>query len=400
MWPFNRVPLARLNLMHDRRRFAVCVCGIAFAVFLMVAEWGFLNGLLDASTLLIRSLDADLILTSATRYNMNVSQKFPAERLEQARVTRGVAFAGALYVETRTSQWRNTVDYPGEQQTLFSAEQPSTEQIRAIAFNPEDLVMRMPEVNAQREKLLRPNAILFDRKSKRDYGPVEPGVAREIRGQRVLVVGGFALGTDFVTNGNVIMSDETFGAVFPDPLDPANTLRHVDVGVIRLSPGASARAVCDRLNGELPRDVVVYTREDFIEHEMDFWRRSTPVGFVFQMGMWMGFLVGAGICYQILSADVMDHLREFATLKAIGYRDRYLNWVVLQEGLWLGVISFFPGCLCGQGLYWMVEKFIGLPMYLTWERALAILAMTLLMCVLSGFLALRKVRLADPAEVF
>jgi putative ABC transport system permease protein len=39
-------------------------------------------------------------------------------------------------------------------------------------------------------------------------------------------------------------------------------------------------------------------------------------------------------------------------------------------------------------------------MILTWERALLILVLTILMCIVSGLLALRKLILADPASLF
>ena len=39
-------------------------------------------------------------------------------------------------------------------------------------------------------------------------------------------------------------------------------------------------------------------------------------------------------------------------------------------------------------------------MYMTWERGLAVLALTIAMCAISGLIALRKVRALDPADIF
>jgi len=47
-----------------------------------------------------------------------------------------------------------------------------------------------------------------------------------------------------------------------------------------------------------------------------------------------------------------------------------------------------------------LDAWVGLPMYLTIWRILIIFSLTTIMCVLSGLLALRKVKTADPAEVF
>ena len=150
----------------------------------------------------------------------------------------------------------------------------------------------------------------------------------------------------------------------------------------------------------LPDDVVVLTLEDFVAREKHFWQVSSPVGFVFGLGMVMGFIVGVVVCYQILSADVADHMAEFATLKAIGYPDRYLSGVVLQEAALLSLIGFAVGLAITTGLYALLRNSTGLPLELTFPRAALVLILTVLMCLASGLIAVRKVQHADPAEVF
>jgi putative ABC transport system permease protein len=195
------------------------------------------------------------------------------------------------------------------------------------------------------------------------------------------------------------MSDETFARLFP-AVDADVTLGLVDVGVVRVEEGEDVEKVRAALDEALPDDVTVYTKERFIEEERGYWMRSTPVGFIFQLGLWMGFVVGAVICYQIISTDVSDHLAEYATLKAVGYADRYLNGVVLRETLWLSVLGFLPGWALSAALYELLSRLVGLLMFLNAQRVLSILGLTVAMCVLSGLLALRKVKSADPAEVF
>ena len=116
--------------------------------------------------------------------------------------------------------------------------------------------------------------------------------------------------------------------------------------------------------------------------------------------MAIGFLVGTVICYQILSSDVADHLAEYATLRAIGYPGRYLNLVVFQEGLLLALGGFLPGLALSAVMYWYLHAQTGLPLRLTVWRACYIFVLTVAMCSVSAWLALRKAREADPAEVF
>jgi putative ABC transport system permease protein len=133
---------------------------------------------------------------------------------------------------------------------------------------------------------------------------------------------------------------------------------------------------------------------------MLFWQSSTPTGFVFTLGLIMGFVVGVVICYQILSTDVADHLPEYATLKAIGYTDRYLTGVVLREGLLLALLGYLPALGLSWLLYRLLGAWTGLPLVMTAGRAGFVLLLATVMCAFSGFLALRRVRAADPAEVF
>ena len=114
----------------------------------------------------------------------------------------------------------------------------------------------------------------------------------------------------------------------------------------------------------------------------------------------MGFTVGGIIVYQILFADVSDHLAEYATLKAMGYTNGYLAWVVLQEAAILAVLGFIPGLAVSLFLYGAAAEATRLPLEMNLEVGALVLLLTVSMCALSGVIALRKIRSADPAEIF
>jgi putative ABC transport system permease protein len=389
---FSRVHLAWLNLAHDKVRLVVRVLGVAFAVFLMFVELGFWNALLDASVELIQQFNGELILVSKARYALAIKEQFTTRRLAEARAVPGVQDAYAVYLEYTDSHWKDT--------GVAEAQRPSSHPIRVIAFDPDQPVLDNAEVNAHRADLRILYNVLLDRKSKRAYGVVEPGIDRELSQHTVHVADTFRLGTDFTSDGSVIMSDLTYAHLFPNELTPWETLNLADVGVLRVKPGADVETVRRDVRDALPDDVNVYTKEEFLNIEKNYWQRATPIGFIFQFGLFMGFIVGAVICYQIISTDVAEHLPEYATLKAIGYHDLYLSSIVLREALWLAVLGFVPGLALSWLLYRLLDAWVGLPMYLTPLRILLIFSLATVMCVVSGLLALRKVQTTDPAEVF
>jgi putative ABC transport system permease protein len=172
------------------------------------------------------------------------------------------------------------------------------------------------------------------------------------------------------------------------------------VGLIRLRPGADPALVMKRLKDSLPKDVNVFTKQGFMDFEKDYWRSSTAIGFIFTLGAAMGFIVGCVIVYQILYSDVSDHLPEYATLMAMGYRLSTLLGVVAREGLLLALLGYLPAYAAGQGLYALVRSATRLPVYMDMPRAVLVFSLILVMCMGSAGMAMRRLGDADPAEIF
>lgn len=174
----------------------------------------------------------------------------------------------------------------------------------------------------------------------------------------------------------------------------------IDVGVIKLNPNADVQYVLKQLRSRLPNDVKVMTKGEYVKAEIAFWNASTAVGYVFDLGVVIAFSVGSVIVYQILYSDITDHLPEYATLKAMGFRDRYLLIVVFQESLLLAALGFIPGTLIAFGLYRLTYIATLLPMVMDWGRIVFVFLLTNIMCSVSALIAVRKLQTADPADIF
>jgi putative ABC transport system permease protein len=211
---------------------------------------------------------------------------------------------------------------------------------------------------------------------------------------QIEVVGSFELGTDVEADGNLIVSDLTFQKIANKKLDM------VEMAVLRLDRNANPDTVLVALRAALPTDVVPMTKEQLIARDLDYWGSRTPLSIMLLVGMALGFSVGVVICYQILYTDVIDHLKEFATAKAMGYADSYIRGVVITEALVLGLLGIGPSLLLGAGLQRLLGLLTGLPVRFSWGSALLVLLLSLGMCTLSGLIAMRKVQELDPAELF
>ena len=114
----------------------------------------------------------------------------------------------------------------------------------------------------------------------------------------------------------------------------------------------------------------------------------------------MGFIVGIVVVYQVLYADVNDHLSEYATLKAIGYSDLALLKVIFVEAGILAVLGFIPGFGISVWMYGFLGQLTRLDLIMTPEIAVTVMVLTIVMCMASAAIASGKLRSADPADVF
>jgi putative ABC transport system permease protein len=220
-------------------------------------------------------------------------------------------------------------------------------------------------------------------------------VTAEVRRRKIKVGGLFTLGTSFGADGNLITSDVNFLRIFNNRQKGL-----IDIGVIKLKPGADATQVAQQLRSYLPTDINVLTKQQFVDFERNYWATSTAIGFIFTLGTIMGFIVGTVIVYQILYTEVTDHLSEYATLKAIGYTQNYLLNVILQEAFLLAVVGYVPGFISALVLYSIAKDATFLPIFMSYNRAIMVIMLTILMCFISGMIAIRKLSSADPADIF
>lgn len=385
--PNPRVPLAWSNLAGSKVKLAASLAGITFAVVLMFMELGFQNALLDGMVGLIEALDADLFIASRVTYSLGFKEPFPRLRIIEARNCPGVARVVPLSIEPNLGQWRN-------------ADDRSLRAIRVIAFRPSDRPFRDADLNHRARQLDGHDTALFDRWSRPgEIGAPAVGDRPRLAGRPIRIVGGFDLGADFINNGNLLMSERSYQNFFPDRRRRPE-LRTADLGLVRLRSDADPEPVRAELERRLPPDVEVFTRAGLIAREQTFWGEDTPAGFIFKMGMFMGFIVGSIICYQVLSSGIVALLAEYATLLAIGYRRTYLVGVVFQQAAYLAVLGFAAGLLIAAGLYAWVGHATRMPFQLRWERAALIFGLTAAMCLGSALLAIRKLGTADPVDLF
>ena len=384
---FKKIPLAWLQLTREKPRLLIALSGIAFADILMFMQLGFREALFNSNVRMHDSLDADIVLINPQSDALLSMEPFSQRRLYQALGLQGVKSVHPIYLDF--TSWKN----------------PQTRKLRniqVIGINPEDQLFALAGVSEKLDKVKLPDVVLFDRGSRPEFGDVTTDfnkgkvVATEVAGKRVKVGGIFELGASFGADGNIITSDRNFLRLFADKRQRGL----IDIGLIRLEPGANAAIVKEQLISYLAKDVKILTKQEYVDFEKAYWSSSTPIGFIFTLGTIIGFIVGTVIVYQILYSEVSDHLPEYATLKAMGYTQKYLLLVVFQEAIILAILGYIPGFGFAMFQYAMAKNATLLPIAMTLERAITVVILTIIMCCASGAIAVRKLQAADPADIF
>jgi putative ABC transport system permease protein len=381
----KRIPLAWFQVTRDKTRLVVAIAGIAFADILIFVQMGFEGSLYESATKPQQLLDADIVLVNPKFETLFSVRSFPRQRLYQAFGVAGIKSVNPLYIAS--GQWKNP-------ETLKSRT------ILVFGTDPANPALNLPEIKQSANELYILNQVLFDRAGRPEYGDIatmlqKGKVETELNDRTIQVKGIFTIGASFAADGNIIASDSTFHNLFKD-----RSPDQIEVGLIKLEPNANIQQVLATLKNILPNDVRVLTRDEFAAVERKYWTEGSAIGFIFGLGSFVGFIVGVVIVYQILYSDVSDHLPEYATLKAMGFSDRYLLAVLFQQALLLAVLGFIPSFFLALGLYQITYAATLLPIAMNTERAVTVLVLTIFMCTGSGAIAMGKLRSADPADIF
>lgn len=365
--------------------------GVGAAIVLLTVQIGMRSALYESAVRLHRSLDADLVIVNPRFVSLSNQPRFPIEYLYRAGSSKSIVSARPLYSDA--VPWRN----------------PATGITRLIflfGIDPSRPVLNLAAVNEQIDFLKERGIVLFDALSRREFGPIVAGVKE--RGELTIalsteqrsrdpwlrVKGLFSMGPTFVVDGNIIASDLTFHDLTNVSLD------RVTIGVLKVDKSEDVAAVARLLSQYLGPEVQVMTKAQFVEMEKKYWADNTSLGFIFDLGLIIGFFVGVVFEYQVLYTLIYDHLKDYSVLKSLGHTDTFLAMVVLLAGLVVAVGALIPFGAIGLGVCALASHLTALDVRLSLEQAGFVGVCVLLMCLSATAVAVRQLRESDPVDLF
>lgn len=396
----SKTALAWHNFTHNKVRMAVSVAGVTFAVVLMFMQLGFLQAVGDESVVMIQKLDFDICLRSPEYDYLTDARTIPDHRLRQALEIEGVEAAVPVLVSVFS--WRNP--QPADIAPATAGQQ------RAILALGVPLDQAVFLDSAMQEAIHNGAAghrtVLIDRRTRPEFGPAngyrfgsdDIGLPVEVNGVGLTIAGTYSCGTGLSAGGDILMSRQSFVDCLPAwPTDRCS------LGLLRLADSmtiAQHDDVVQQLRDALPHDVDVLSRQEVLSRERNRWVWQSNYGLIFLSGVIVAVMVGTAIVYQVLSSEVVSLMPEYATLKAMGYRNAYLAWILVQQSLLFAVAAFFVGLGISQlllaGTSWLSQ----VTMSTTRWHVVSVFVITVIMCCASGVAAVRKAFDAQPADLF
>lgn len=383
----GRLPIGFLQLIHNPARFAAALAGVAFANVLVFVQLGLAGSLNESVATPYRLFRSDLLLVSAHEADMlSDGATVPRQWLYQALAHPDVTDGTPVYM-TKTT-WLSGDDSSSSIQ-IFGL-RPD-----AGAFFDEDLAAALVDLSLEDTAFVDLETRRVDMGGYAASRPDAP-VPFELQNRQLNAVGTVSIGGGFGGEGVFVLSEQTFFHIFPgrSAANPSHVL-------LAVRPGAEPARVADELMQFFPDESVrIRTVAAATADEQRYQMTERPTGLIFAFGVGIGLVVGVVIAYQVLSTDVADHIREYATLKAMGYPSRFFAGIVLEEALILAAIGFWPGLALSHLFYETLGQLASVPIFMTTERAVAVFVGTVLACSLSGLMAMRRLAAADPADLF
>jgi putative ABC transport system permease protein len=384
--------LAYQQLTHRGAKLIGALMGVSVAIVLMFTQLGFKGALYDSATAVANAFNGEIVMTSPDFQTMSFNPPWmPRDLLYEARTVDGVASASPFYGST--VQVVNPVD--GNFLTTW-----------LYAFDPDEPVLALDDVTKNIPLIRLPATAIIDRQSRNELGRLARKVAETGPMDLVLpapsqtvqfvftMAGTFKIGPTINVDGNVITSDLNYYRYLHVPLD------RVSLGVVRVAPGHDPDDVADALRKRFGSRARIFMKDDFTNNETNFYARKTPIGFIFNAGLAVGVFVGIVFIVQVLHGIISDNIREYATLRAIGYEQSFFVRLVAIIAVTIAVVTYLPSILVTLLIYTVAASVTKLPLILKLSYLVEIFVLVVAMGLVATWVTTKKLKQADPVDLF
>ncbi|MCW5771781.1 MAG: ABC transporter permease [Rhodospirillaceae bacterium] len=370
-------------LTGDRAKYLGLVFGIAFATMLMSQQVSIFIGLMARTASQILDVrEADLWVMDPRVQYVEEVEPMTATQLWRVRGVEGVAWATPFFKALTVAR---SVDGVLQQVFILGVDDASL-----AGMCPAMLMGNAAD-------LKRPDAVVIDRAGHFFIWPnaaVKPGRSFELNDRRAVVVGICEAAAPFTT----------FPVVFAKYSDAlryvGRTRKPLSYILVRAAAGEDVSALARRI--EAQTGLRALTWRQFMWATIDYYLERTGIPVNFGITVALGFIVGAAVAGQTFYIFVLENLRQFGALKAMGVGNRAILGMVLLQALVVAGIGYSLGIALSAAFFEVTGRVaVSLRGFsLPWEVMAGTAGAVLAIILIASFASIRRVLVVDPAIVF
>jgi putative ABC transport system permease protein len=369
--------IALKMLFGDRIKFATLVVGLSFSVLLISQQASIFSGLLKRFITNVTNAQVSIwVADPAIKYVDDV-KPLPETDLARVRSIPGVAWA-VPYVQRLT-------------QVMLASGQ--SENVYLIGIDAESMVGLPQKVIAGRlDDLNSPDAIVIDKRGLKKLGYPKVGTTLEINDHRARVVAIVDVLNGFQSFPYVYTTYDRAKMFLPPQ---RKTLSYIFASP---TTGITEAQLATRIQQQT--GLGAYTEAQFVQKTLDYFLKNTGIPINFGITVLLGVAVGAAVSAQTFYTFVVENIRQFATLKAMGTHNVTLLQMLLLQSATAGFIGYGIGLGLMAWFGMVVPGNSELSFYTHPIIPLIALVAVVGVCMFSSVFSVWRVWRVDPAIVF
>ncbi|MDH5739628.1 MAG: ABC transporter permease [Nitrospira sp.] len=367
-------------LFGDRAKYLMLLCGLTFAVMLIVQQGSIFWGLMMWSQASITNLNVPIWVTDPGIAQVDEVKPIASTAVDRVRSVDGVEWAVPLYKGLLRARLAN-----GEYH-----------QITLTGLESATLIGRPAEVLEGRfEDILQPDSVVLDQWAvERMGGPtvVTVGTIFELNDKLARIV---AIAKTQKSFTNIPVVYTTYERAIRYVPHERRTLSYV---LAKAKDGIPDKEVIQRIQTQT--GLGAFTAEEFGWKTILWVLKHTGIGINFGTTILLGFIVGMAIAGQTFYLFTVENLRQFGALKAMGASTLTLARMILLQAFTVGLTGYGVGIGLATVFGYLTASSGNLPFVETWQLLLLVLVALLTICIVSAAVSIVKLARLEPAIVF
>jgi putative ABC transport system permease protein len=369
-------------LLGDRAKYLGLVFGVTFATLLMAQQISIFIGLMARTASAIYSVPAaDVwVMDTRVRYIEEVEPLRDVE-LGNVRGVAGVDWAVPFYKGLATIRMHDGL----------------TQQVQLIGVDDVSLVGMCPKhILGDTEVVRQPQTAVMDINGFFFTWPGEKpvlGKEIELNDHRLVIRALCEVMPTFYSFPILYVSYNTALEVTPPQ---RNKMPFI---LVKAQAGITPQQLADRIHEQTGLQAL--TQEEFAWRSIGYILERTGIPINFGITVFLGMLIGGAITAQTFYIFVIENLKQFAAMKAIGVTNNQLLNVVLTQAAIVAALGYSLGIGLTALFFKLTENAPALKGFvLHWQVVAASAGIIAVIILLAVTFSLRRVFTLDPAIVF